>query len=176
MKMEKKNRTQLVFGILLIILAGWLIASRFYPNLLHTLHLTFEWPTWIMLAGGAILVIGLLVGASDMTVPACIVAGIGGILYYQNVTGNWTSWEYMWTLIPGFVGIGQILSGVIGGDFIHNLREGIKPLFISAVMFTIFATIFNAWTIFGNFSSYVPIVLLFLLGVIFIVRGFIHHK
>jgi hypothetical protein len=174
--MEKKNRTQLVFGVLLIILAGFLIASRIYPNLLNILHLTFEWPTWIMLAGGALLVIGLLVGASDMTVPACIVAGIGGILYYQNVTGNWNSWEYMWTLIPGFVGIGQILSGVIGGDFIHNLRDGIKPVFISAVMFTIFATIFNAWTIFGNFSSYVPIVLLFLLGVIFIVRGFIHHK
>ena len=43
-------------------------------------------------------------------------------------------------------------------------------------MFTIFATIFNAWTIFGNLSSYVPIVLLFLLGLWFIVRGFLSRK
>jgi hypothetical protein len=174
--MEKKNRTQLVFGLLLIIAAGWLIATRINPNLANILHLTFEWPTWIMLAGAVLLILGLLVGASDMAVPACIVAGIGGILYYQNVTENWSSWAYMWTLIPGFVGIGQILSGVIGGDFAHNLREGLKPLLVSAVMFTIFATVFNAWTIFGNLSNYVPIVLLFLLGAVFIVRGFIHRN
>ena len=41
-----------------------------------------------------------------MAVPACIVAGIGGILYYQNMTGDWASWAYAWTLIPGFVGVG----------------------------------------------------------------------
>jgi len=138
--------------------------------------LTFEWPTWVMLAGAVLLVLGLLIGAPDMAVPACIVAGIGGILYYQNITENWGSWAYLWTLIPGFVGIGQILSGVIGGDFAHNLREGLKPLLLSAVMFTIFATVFNAWTIFGNLSSYVPVVLLFLLGAVFIVRGIIHRN
>ena len=174
--MEKKNRTQLVLGLLLIIVAGWLIATRINPNLANILQLTFDWPVWVMLSGAALLVIGLLVGASDMAVPACIVAGIGGILYYQNATGNWSSWSYMWTLIPGFVGIGQILSGIIGGDFVHNLREGLKPLLVSVIMFTIFATIFGAWTIFGNFSAYIPIVLLFLLGAWFIVRGFIQRK
>ena len=174
--MEKKNRTQLVFGLLLIIAAGWLIATRINPNLANILPLTFEWPTWVMLAGAVLLVLGLLIGAPDMAVPACIVAGIGGILYYQNITENWGSWAYLWTLIPGFVGIGQILSGVIGGDFAHNLREGLKPLLLSAVMFTIFATVFNAWTIFGNLSSYVPVVLLFLLGAVFIVRGIIHRN
>ena len=174
--MQKKNRTQLVLGLLLILVAGWLIATHIYPNLANILHLTFEWPMWVMLAGAALLILGLLVGAPDMAVPACIVAGIGGILYYQNATLNWSSWAYMWTLIPGFVGIGQILSGVIGGDFGHSLWEGLKLLLVSAVMFTIFATVFNAWTIFGNYSAYVPIALLFLLGAWFIVRGIIHQK
>jgi hypothetical protein len=174
--MEKKNRTQLVLGLLLIVAAGWLIATRIYPNLATILHITFGWPMWVMLAGAALLVLGLLVGESDMSVPACIVAGIGGILYYQNTTGNWSSWAYMWTLIPGFVGIGQILSGIIGGNFAHSLREGLKLLLVSAVMFTIFATIFDAWTIFGKFSAYVPIVLLFLLGIWFIVRGILQRK
>jgi hypothetical protein len=174
--MEKKNRTQLVLGLLLILVAGWLIATRIFPNLSDLLHLTFEWPMWVVLSGLAILIIGLLVGESDMSVPACIVAGIGGILYYQNATGDWTSWSYMWTLIPGFVGIGQILSGIIGGNFVHSLREGLKVIIVSIVLFTIFATIFNAWTIFGSYSLYVPIVLLFLLGIWFIVRGVLRRK
>jgi hypothetical protein len=174
--MEKKNRTQLVLGLLLILVAAWLIVTRIKPDLVNMLHLTFEWPMWVMFAGAALLIIGLLVGAPDMAVPACIVAGIGGILYYQNATGNWQSWSYMWTLIPGFVGIGQILSGIIGGDFIASLREGLKLLLTCAILFTIFATIFNAWTIFGSYSAYVPIALLFLLGIWLIVRGIIRHK
>jgi hypothetical protein len=174
--MEKKNRTQLVLGLLLILVAGWLIATRIKPDLANILHLTFEWPMWIMFAGAVILIIGLLVGASDMAIPACIVAGIGGILYYQNATNNWESWSYMWALIPGFVGVGKILSGIFGGDFKACLREGLKLLLTSAILFTIFATIFNAWTIFGSYSSYVPIGLLFVLGIWLVVRGMIRHK
>ena len=131
---------------------------------------------WVIFAGDALLVIGLLVGAPDMAIPACIVAGIGGILYYQNATNHWESWSYLWTLIPGFVGIGQILSGIIGGNFMASLREGLKLLLISAILFTIFATIFNAWTIFGSYSAYVPIALLFLLGIWLIVRGIVRRK
>jgi hypothetical protein len=174
--MEKKNRTQLVLGLLLILVAGWLIATRIKPDLANLLHLTFEWPMWIMLAGAALLVIGLLVGAPDMAIPACIVAGVGGILYYQNATNNWESWAYMWTLIPGFVGVGRILSGIIGGNFMASLREGLGLLLTCAILFTIFATIFNAWTIFGSYSAYVPITLLFVLGVWLIVRGIIRHR
>ena len=174
--MEKKNRTQLVLGLLLILVAGWLIATRIQPDLANILHLTFEWPMWVMFAGAVILVIGLLVGAPDMAIPACIVAGIGGILYYQNATNNWESWAYMWTLIPGFVGVGKILSGIIGGDFMACLREGLKLLLTCAILFTIFATIFNAWTIFGSYSAYVPIALLFVLGIWLIVRGIMRQK
>ena len=174
--MDKKNRTQLVLGLLLILVAGWLIATRIKPDLANILHLTFDWPMWVMFAGAALLVIGLLVGEPDMAIPACIVAGIGGILYYQNATNNWGSWAYMWTLIPGFVGVGKILSGIIGGGFMACLREGLKLLLICAILFTIFATIFNAWTIFGSYSAYVPIALLFVLGIWLIVRGLMRHK
>ena len=174
--MQKKNRSQLALGLLLIIVAGWLIATRIKPDLVNLLHLTFEWPMWVIFAGAALLVIGLLVGAPDMAIPACIVAGIGGILYYQNATNHWESWSYLWTLIPGFVGVGQILSGIIGGNFMASLREGLKLLLISAILFTIFATIFNAWSIFGSYSAYVPIALLFLLGIWLIVRGILRRK
>jgi hypothetical protein len=56
------------------------------------------------------------------------------------------------------------------------LREGLKLLAACAILFTIFATIFNAWTIFGSFSAYVPIALLFILGIWLIVRGILRRK
>jgi hypothetical protein len=174
--MEKKRRTQLVLGVLLILVAGWLIATRIRPDLAEFLNLSFEWPMWVVLAGAALLLIGLLVGEPDMAVPACIVAGIGGILYYQNATSRWDSWSFLWTLIPGFVGIGKILSGLIGGNFKTNLHEGLQALLVCAILFIIFGTIFNAWTIFGAYSTYVPVALLFILGLWLIVRGLIRRK
>jgi hypothetical protein len=176
--MEKRNRTQLVLGLLLILVAGWLIATRIDNNLAKIFPISFEpWPMWVIFAGVALLFIGLLVGEADMAIPACIVAGIGGILYYQNASGNWTSWSYLWALIPGFVGVGKILSGIIGGNFVANLREGLQALLACALLFTIFATIFQAWNIFQPpYSAYVPIALLFILGIWFIVRGFLRQK
>ncbi len=175
--MEKRNRTQLVLGVILILVAAWLIATRLDPNLAKLIHLPpFEWPMWVIFAGAVLLVIGLLVGAPDMAVPACIVAGIGGILYYQNATGRWESWSYMWTLIPGFVGIGSILAGLLGHDFKQSVRQGLNTLVVSVILFAIFGTIFNAWTIFGTYSMYVPIALLFLVGIWLIVRGVLRRK
>jgi hypothetical protein len=177
MHMEKRNRTQLVLGAILILVAGWLIATRVNPAIARMIQLPpFEWPMWVVLAGAVLLVIGLLVGAPDMAVPACIVAGIGGILYYQNSTGNWESWAYMWTLIPGFVGIGSILAGLLGHNFKKSVRDGLNSLLVSLILFAIFGTIFHAWNIFGDYSTYVPIVLLFLAGIWLIVRGLLRRK
>ena len=170
--MVKRNRTQLALGIILILVAGWLIAVRINPALAGLLRLPpFDWPMWVVLSGAMLLVIGLLVGAPGMAVPACIVAGIGGILYYQNATGNWQSWSYMWTLIPGFAGIGTILAGLLGEDLKQSLRQGLNTLVVSVILFAIFGTFFHAWNIFGVYNSYVPIALLFLGGIWLIVRG-----
>jgi hypothetical protein len=49
-----------------------------------------------------------------MAVAACIIGGIGGILYWQSYTGDWASWAYVWTLIPGFSGIGIIFDRQFG--------------------------------------------------------------
>jgi hypothetical protein len=175
--MEKRNRTQLVLGLILILVAGWLIVTRINPDLAKIIHLPpFDWPMWVVLSGAMLLVLGLLVGAPGMAIPACIVAGIGGILYYQNATGNWESWAYMWTLIPGFVGLGSILAGILGDDFKQSVHHGLNSLIVSVILFAIFGTFFHAWNIFGVYSAYVPIALLFLSGIWLIVRGFLRHN
>ena len=176
--MEKRNRTQLVLGVLLILVAAWLIAGHFAPSLTRILRFSpFEWPMWVVFAGVLLLVIGLLVGAPGMAIPACIVAGVGGILYYQNATGHWESWAYLWTLIPGFVGVGTILAGILGeGDFKHSMRHGLNSLMVSLVLFAIFSTFFGGWNIFGPYAGYAPIVLLFALGLWLILRSLLRRK
>ena len=175
--MEKRNRTQLVLGILLILVAGWLIATRANPALARFIQLPpFDWPMWVILTGATLLVIGLLAGAPGMAIPACIVGGIGGILYYQNATGNWASWAYLWTLIPGFIGIGELLAGILGQDFKPYVRHGLNAILTSAILFAIFGTYFHAWTIFGVNSVYIPIALLFLGGIWLILRGVLRRN
>lgn len=163
-----RNRTSLVLGLLLILFGGWMIATRQIPELKQWMDLNFAWPMWVIGAGGLILLIGLLVGSPGMAVPASIVAGIGGILYYQQITNAWDSWSYMWTLIPGFVGVGTILAGLLGEDFRRSLGHGLNLLVISAVMFLVFATIFGGLGLLGNYGA---AVLLILLGVYIIGRG-----
>ena len=111
--MNRQNRTQLVLGLLLILFGLWFIAAQRVPSLKAWAEIQFQWPFYVIGAGALILVIGLLTGAANMVIPACIVAGIGGILYYQNYSNDWESWSFLWTLIPGFVGIGTNLAGLL---------------------------------------------------------------
>ncbi len=161
--MNRRNRTQLGLGIVLILAAAWMIASRLVPDLNNMFAQTFTWPMWIILAGALILLIGLLVGSPGMAVPACIVAGVGGILYYYDLTGNWEEW-YFWLLIPGFVGVGSLLSGLLGGTLRQEARGSLNTIFVSLVLFAIFAALVGKAEWLGPYADYLPIGLLFILG------------
>ncbi|HLO17119.1 MAG TPA: hypothetical protein VK206_19955 [Anaerolineales bacterium] len=166
----RQNRTNLFLGVLLILIGAWLVVTRQVPALQHWLDKNFAWPMWTIGAGLLVLVIGLITGAPGMAVPASIIAGIGGILYYQNLTHNFGSWSYMWALIPGFVGVGTILAGLLGENTRRNLSHGLNLIVISAVLFLVFATFFGGISILGDYG--VAIVLI-LLGVYVLIRGFI---
>lgn len=164
-----QNRSSLVLGILLIAVGGWLIVSNQVPAIRDWLDANFIWPMYTIGAGLLILLIGLLTGNPGMAVPAAIVAGIGGILYYQELNGEYASWSYMWTLIPGFVGVGEILAGLLGENTRRNLGRGLRKLVTSGVLFLVFATIFGGLPILGQYGA--PI-LIILLGVYILARGF----
>ncbi len=175
--MQKRNRTQLVLGLLLILVAAWLIATRINPALGNLLNLpALGWPMWVILTGALLLVIGLLVGAPGMAVPACIVAGIGGILYYQDTTNNWASWAYLWTLIPGFVGIGSILAGLLGDNTRQSINHGLNALLVSIILFAVFVSIFGGWVAFGPYTQYILIGILFVVGIWFIIRAVLRRS
>lgn len=165
----RQNRTNLFLGLLLILIGAWLVVTRQVPSVQNWLDQNFAWPMWTIGAGLLVLLIGLITGAPGMAIPASIIAGIGGILYYQNANDDFGSWSYMWTLIPGFVGVGTILAGLLGENTRHNLSRGLNLIIISAVMFMVFATFFGGISILGDYG--VPAVLI-LLGVYILVRGF----
>jgi hypothetical protein len=136
--MTKTNRSRIAGGILMILLGAWFLAVQYIPGLGSWLPAQFSWPFYVIGAGLAMLLLGLVVGAPGMAVPGCIVTGIGGILYYQFTTGDWQSWAYAWALIPGFVGLGVIISETLEGHAREGLNSGLRLVFISAVLFVIF--------------------------------------
>jgi hypothetical protein len=149
--MKGENNSRLAVGLLLVLIGGWFLAIQFFPQLKSFMNLEFTWPLLVIGLGALIFIIGLLTGAPGMAVPAAVIGGIGAILYWQNTTGNWGSWSYAWSLIPGFVGVGTIVAGIFSGDFRRSLKEGINLIFISAVMFVIFASILGDLTILGPY-------------------------
>ena len=160
--MDKGRRSALAGGIILILLGLLFLAGQLgllsWPSEL-------TWPLILVGIGAAMLIIGLLTGEPGMAVPACVIAGIGGILYWQNSTGRWETWAYVWTLIPGFVGIGTILTGLFEWKW-ETIRGGLWMLVISAILFgvfsSIFAPMFGGTTVIGQWWP----LLLILLGIL----------
>jgi hypothetical protein len=159
--MNTRGRTQLALGVILILLGAWFLADKSIPAF-HTFFGQYtEFPLNMLLIGAGILIIGLVLGQPSMAIPAAIVAGIGGIFYYQGVTNNYESWSYMWALIPGFVGVGIVITGLLEENRAHNLKRGLNLMVISAVLFLVFASIFGGLELLGNYG---PAILLILLG------------
>jgi len=165
----RQNRSSLVLGLVLILVGGWMFITRQVPAVSQWLDTHSTGAVWTIGAGLLILLLGLINGAPGMAIPASIVAGIGGILYYQEVNSDYSSWSYMWALIPGFVGVGTILAGLLGENTRGNLARGLRLLITSAVLFLVFGTFLGGLTILGNYGA--PI-LIILLGVYILARNF----
>ena len=164
--MEQNRRGSLVIGLILILLGGLFLLGQLLPDLQSWVNLEFSWP-WIIIGVGLLfLLAGLIAGVPDLAVPAAIIGGIGGLLYWQNQTGNWGSWAYAWTLIPGFVGVGIILAGLLGKRPGKAFQEGLNVIIVSLVLFAIFSSFLGGRNIFG---PYWP-VLLIVLGLWLLIR------
>ena len=169
----RQNRTNLILGLLLIVVGGWMILTNQVPAIHEWITAHSTGSVYTIGAGVLILLIGLFTGSPGMAVPAAIVAGIGGILYYQDLTNDYSSWSYMWTLILGFVGVGTILAGLLGENTRNNLGRGLRLIVISVVFFLAFGTFFGGLKILGTYGA--PI-LIILLGLFILARGFLRNR
>lgn len=167
--MSRQKRSDLVIGLFLFLIGAWFLAAEFnlLPGLTEIMNIEYQWPLAVIGVGGLLFLLGLLARSPGISVPACVVGGIGGILYWQNTTGQWGSWSYLWTLIPGFVGVGIILSRLLGGETSRGYTNGLRLILISTIMFVIFLMFFSGQ---ANIVRYWP-VLVILLGIWIIIQA-----
>ncbi len=155
--MEQGQRSNLVAGVLIILIGAAFLAAQIFPDSFAFINLKENWPLLVIGVGVFLLLMGLLTSTPALAIPALNVGGIGGILYWQNATGNWESWAYIWTLIPGFVGLGVIISGLLAGQARKALHDGSRAILVSLIMFAIFGSFLGG----GQFSGMLwPILLI----------------
>jgi peptidoglycan/LPS O-acetylase OafA/YrhL len=139
------RRSSSVWGVTLILLGVFFISGQFFPRVFDNDRL---WPFSVIGVGAAFLVLAASSAVGPLAIPGCIMGGIGVMLYWQNATHNWESWAYAWTLIPGFIGIGFLVWGLINRRLRRLLRSNLVLVGVSLLAFFIFWTLFTngQWT------------------------------
>ncbi len=139
------------FGALLLIGLGilFLIGQIFSINLWQMLG--FTWPVFVMIPGVIFLALAFT-GDKKMAgfaFPGTIITGTGAILWYQNLTGNWQSWAYAWTLYPGFVGLAMMFMALRSADK-KTYGIGRSMVNYSLIAFLAFAAFFELFIFHAN--------------------------
>lgn len=171
--MERRKRSSWAAGLALILLGAVLLVAQFVPAWREWVSGPNAWPVIILSIAAFLFILGVLVGEPGLAVPACIVGGIGALLYYQNYTGDWGSWAYAWTLIPGFVGVGVFVTGLFSRTGRGEaLRGGLILIFISLVMFAVSGAFLGGPALLGQYWP----VLLITLGLFLLVGAFLRPR
>lgn len=152
--MQRKG--SLVAGVILIAVGAFFLLLPLFPNVADLIDIGEQWPL-IIVAIGAIFLLGALLGTPSLAIPGSVLAGIGSLLYYQNLNDAWESWAYAWTLIPAFVGIGMILMGLLQGSSPKLMKNGGRLVLVSFILFVVFGTLLGGLL---SFSVIGPILLI----------------
>jgi hypothetical protein len=165
--MANARNSSIRVGLALILLGALFLGVQIIPGFTD-LFSGGHAPDLVLFSIAVVLaLIGIATASPGMAVPVCILAGLGGIFYWQTVANlGGSSWTYMWTLIPGFVGVGIFLSELLQGRPLDGIWNATGPIAVSAVLFFIFASAFGQFTLIG---PYLP-VLLVVLGVFLMLR------
>lgn len=158
--MEK--RSSIFVGSILILAGLFFLLAQFIG-----IRLAEHWPLIIIALGGLFLLLAIFGRNAPLAIPGAILTGLGGLLYYQSLSGHWSSWAYAWTLIPGFVGVGVALMHLINGQAARARRQGGLLISVSLALFLIFGSFLGGWL---NFGLLWPLLLIFL-GIWLLVRN-----
>lgn len=143
--MNPTNRGSLVVGLLLIGLGVLFFAFNVIPGI----DIGALWPMiFIVLAVGffapPLLWPQAREGLSGLMIPGAILLMLGLIFFYDTLSGDWASWAYAWTLIPGGVGLGLWLGSWYGRWGKDSMAVGQWMLAISVLVFGLFGTLFGS--------------------------------
>lgn len=128
-----------------------------------------SWPLLIVGPGLIFLAVAFFGDrkAAGFFYPGSIITGIGSILAYQNMTGNWESWAYAWALIPVFVGIAMMFSSRRTGSEgeMHTGRNLVTWFGVTFIALAGFFELFIFDGAFGGLTRFIIPGLLILAGI-----------
>ncbi len=168
MKMESTGRSAAAIGLIGLGVL-FLLAQYIGFSFLGTL-----WPLFVMLPGLAFLYFAYTGDQrhAGLAIPGAMITGTGAILFYQNLTGHWTSWAYIWALYPVFLGFAFVFMGRRTGDR-HQIMLGDNFVKWGLFGFVVLWAFFELLIFGGNsplISTIVPLALI-AAGIYILTRG-----
>lgn len=168
METKSRNAGSLVFGVLLVLFGLMALLSQVFKG--FDFIGTF-WP-FIIIGVGVMFFVGMFAGGksvSGLAVPGTIIAGIGLMLFVQNLAKYFESWAYAWALIIIFVGLGIFIMGWWGENS-GQRKGGINVMRIGLILFLIFGAFFEMLFRASTWADYFFPVGLILLGLYLVLR------
>jgi hypothetical protein len=136
----------------------------------------YGWPLFIVIPGLTLLIVGFVSLGTGAAIPGGILTMVGLVLAYQNSSGNWASWVYVWPLVaPGGVGVGLFLQGMRDRNQ-GLIKQGRSLILIAFLIFMIGFVFFESilhltGTDYGLFGKVALPGLLVVIGVALLVRS-----
>jgi hypothetical protein len=129
----RRSGSGIALGVVLVVVGlFYLIVQLFGIDLS-----SFGWPLFVIIPGLTLLIVGFVSLGTGAAIPGGILTMVGLVLAYQNSTGNWASWAYLWPLVaPGGVGLGLFLQGLRERNA-GLIKQGRSLIFIGALIFMI---------------------------------------
>jgi hypothetical protein len=105
------------------------------------------WPLFIIVPGLVLFGVSFAVGGRPGTgfaVGGAIITVTGAVLAFQNATGLWATWAYVWPLVaPGGAGLGLLVYGTLTRQRDIAVSGG-GTLLVGLALFLGFAFFFEA--------------------------------
>lgn len=167
----------LAIGVVLVLIGAALFAGQLLGIGIEDIG----WPFFVIAAGVAILVIGLVVADEQgMVIGGAITTTVGLVLLYQDQTGRWESWAYAWALVgPAASGLGMVLWGVRSSNA-GDIRNGAWGFLGGLGMFVVGFLFFEGVIGIGGDRLALPEWLLpvavIAIGVVVLGRGLLEHR
>jgi len=157
-----------IFGAILLIGMGVLFLALEIAGI----SISKTWPITFLALGSVCFLPPLLwpslrSGLAAFCIPGAVLLTLGGIFFYNTLSGDWASWSYAWIMLNGGVGLGLVLASWIGGWAREITSIGWWMIVVSAVVFSIFATLFG-----GSVLKAAGPVMLILCGAWLLIRSF----
>ncbi len=170
--MDSNRRSGLAVAILLILAGAFFLLINLVPQLQKLV----SWPLIFIILAASFVIWPFIFpsvrrGLAGLIIPGTILFVLGLIFWYCDFMNRWEDWAFLWTLIPGSVGLGMALADWVGGWGGDTARVGGWMLIISLLVFAVFATFFG-----GSQLQIAGPALVILGGLVLLVRAFIHPK